>query len=432
MLEKLDDGWFRFAGGRRWRVRAPDYLCEVDDPNNTPSLLNEKGVVERTRRIRAFYDGRIEYGALNRDGVGLDILVANAQTESLGTVPSPLIRSDLDRTLAEHPELPLGVRLDHLLRTIGASKSSKWLVRREPGYTTPVATPGRVSVGAHHMLIATARGLPSQVKLGICIEDGIREQVIKLAAESLYSATLAVEFLNRHSARHVGQLPMIAATYNAGSPRTTTTNPWHLVQYGEHIDRWISYYNASRQSVNASRATFLPPAPIAPTTISAAPFPAGSPVAPKNNDQLSAHFNLAEFVHSDKARELGINNQPTPALVANLRMLAERMEQVRTLLGGRGIKVNSAYRCLELNRALKSLDTSKHRLGLAIDFICPDFGSPLAICRAIAASGISFDQLIHEYGHWVHLGLAQKGSIERKQQLTIDKTGTHVGLLPIT
>lgn len=431
MLEQLGDGWFRFAGGRRWRVRNPDYLCEVDDPGNIPSLYREHGIPDRLRRVRAFYAGRLNFGSLDRDGNALDILVANAMTESYGTVPSPLDRKDLERTLDAHPELPLDIRLDQLLRGIGAEKATRWLVRREPGYTTPIKTPGRVSVGAHHMLLATARGLPSQVRRGLPQDEGIREQIVRLAAESLYSAGLAVEYLNAAAAMHQGQLPMIAATYNAGRPRFTAANDWRLVQYGEHINRWIGYYNASRQSIGNSVPVNSRAVPTAPATRTTSPLPAGTPVAPGNNEQLSAHFTLAEFVRSDKARELGIDNQPTPALITNLRRLAAQMEQVRNLLGDREIKVNSAYRCLELNRALGSRDTSMHRHGLAIDFVCPNFGTPLAICREIAASTIPFDQVIHEYGSWVHFGLAVEGSSTRRQQLTIDREGTHAGLLPI-
>lgn len=434
MLERLNDGWQRFDGGRRWRCRAPDYLCEIDDPGYVPSLLKQPGTAERVRRIHAFYAGRIAMGLLDRDGTALDILVANSMTESYGTVPSPLNRAALERTLDAHPELSLDARLDTLLREIGAQRSTRWLVRFEPGYRMPAATPSRVSVGAHQMLLSTAAALPSQRRPDGLSPTTVREQVVRLASESLHSAQLAVEYLNAHSGQHQGELPLIAATYNAGSPRHTNANPWHLVQYGEHIDRWIGYYNASRQTAGAVAA--LPPgrpaAPPPPLPVTrSTELPAGSPVLPGNEAQLSPHFSLAELTRSDKARELSISNVPTAAVVANLRRLADRLEQVRALLGGRVITVNSAYRCPQLNHAVGSKDTSKHLHGLAADIVCPTFGSPLLICQTIAASGMPFDQLIHEFGRWVHLGLAFDGKAERRQQLTIDSRGTHVGLLPL-
>lgn len=434
MLERLDDGWMRFDRGRRWRCRAPAYLCEVDDAGQVPTLLPQPGIAERVRRIRSFYAGRLGLGALDREGTALDILVANAMTESYGSVPSLLERAALERALDQHPELPLDLRLDTLLRQIGADRGTRWLVRLEPGYSAPVATPSRVSVGAHHMLLSTAAALPSQRRSGLTAPNAVREQVLRLAADSLHAAQLAVEYLNGRSGQHQGQLPLIAATYNAGSPRRTDANPWHLVQYGAHIDRWIGYYNASRQAMGAvaapAPARSAAPPPPRPTTLATA-LPAGSPVASANAGQLTAHFSLAELTRSDKARELGIANQATPAVAANLRRVAERLEQVRALLGDRPIAVNSAYRCPELNRAVGSRNTSMHLHGLAADIVCPAFGTPLAVSRAIAASAIPFDQVIHEFGRWVHLGLAFDGGPERRQQLTIDRHGTHVGLLPV-
>jgi len=434
MLERLDGGWKRFNGGRRWRCSAPAYLCEVDDPGHVPSLLPQPGIAERVRRIHAFYAGRITMGALDVDGTGLDILVANAMTESYGTVPSPLDRAALDRILDSHPELPLDARLDTLLRQIRADHSTRWLVRFEPNYLMPAATPSRVSVGAHHMLLSTASALPSQRRRNAPGPTTMREHVVRLASESLYAAQLAVEYLNGHSGQHQGQLPLIAATYNAGSPRPTSVNPWHLVQFGEHIDRWIGYYNASRRATGATTAPgpthAILPAPPQPPTDSTQ-LPAGSPVQPGNETLLSAHFSLAELTRSEKALQLGISNVPTADVVSNLRRLADRLEQVRALLGARTLTINSAYRCPELNRAVGSKGTSKHLSGLAADFVCPTFGSPLDICRVIAASGLAFDQLIHEFGHWVHFGLAVEGAPERRQQLTIDSDGTHVGLLPV-
>lgn len=432
MLESLPDGWMRFDGGRRWRCRTPGYLCEVDDPGGVPSLLHEHGVADKLRRIRALYAGRLQMGALDRDGTALDILTANAMTESYGTVPSPLNTGSLDEALDRHPELPLDLRLDTLLRQFGAQGEARWLVRMEPGYVNPVSTPARVSVGAHHMLISTANMLPSQRHAGSG-PAAVRNQVVQLAANSLHAATLAIEYLNGQFGRHQGQLPLIAATYNAGSVRSTTANPWHLLQYGAHLDRWIGYYNASRASVAAPQITASPSLspPLAMPLAAATALPAGSPVLPGNEAQLTAHFSLAEFTASSRARELGIANQPSPAVVERLRRVADRIEAVRTLLGNRSIQINSGYRCLELNRALGSKDNSMHPQGLAVDFVCPGFGSPLDICRAVAASRIGFDQMIHEFGRWVHLGLSLEGTAERRQQLTIDHGGTHVGLLPV-
>jgi zinc D-Ala-D-Ala carboxypeptidase len=134
--------------------------------------------------------------------------------------------------------------------------------------------------------------------------------------------------------------------------------------------------------------------------------------------QLSANFSLAQLTHSDTALKHGIANTVEPAHLINLRRLAAALEQVQRLLQ-HPLTINSAYRNREVNRLVGGVPASRHALGLAVDFVCPAFGTPLEVARAIAASPLGFDQLIHEYGRWVHLGLAVEGETERRQLLTI-------------
>lgn len=132
---------------------------------------------------------------------------------------------------------------------------------------------------------------------------------------------------------------------------------------------------------------------------------------------LTIHFALAELTHSQTADRRGIDNTPTDEIVENLMSLAQTLERVRVLLGSRPIVISSGYRSPDLNRAVGGARNSAHLYGLAADFICPGYGTPLQICKAIAASGIDFDQLIQE-GTWVHLGLSQPGQKSRRQVLT--------------
>lgn len=118
---------------------------------------------------------------------------------------------------------------------------------------------------------------------------------------------------------------------------------------------------------------------------------------------LTENFTLEELTHSDYATRHRINNTPSPQVVQNLKKLANTLEQVRSLLGA-PINVNSGYRGLELNRAMKGASTSGHLLGFAADFTARKFGSPDAIVREIIKSGIKYDQLIEE-GTWVHISI---------------------------
>ena len=142
---------------------------------------------------------------------------------------------------------------------------------------------------------------------------------------------------------------------------------------------------------------------------------------------LTANFTLEELVASKTANDRGINNQPSDDVIAALRQTADLLEKIRSLLGNRPMTITSGYRCLDLNRALGSKDDSDHIKGLAADFVCPGFGSPPAICQAIAASPIEFRQLIDESNsagdQWVHIA-AGTG----RQLLTINANGVRFGL----
>lgn len=128
-------------------------------------------------------------------------------------------------------------------------------------------------------------------------------------------------------------------------------------------------------------------------------------------NQLTAHFALEEL-SCTQHREF--DNTPPPEVVAQLRLTAARMEEVRRRLGDRVISVSSGYRCRALNRAVGGASTSAHLTGHAVDFNCYGFGDPLAVCRAIAESDLVFDQLIEE-GTWVHISFDPR---LRRQVLT--------------
>ncbi len=113
--------------------------------------------------------------------------------------------------------------------------------------------------------------------------------------------------------------------------------------------------------------------------------------------KLSTHFTLSEMT----VTSTGLDNQPTPAHLANLKIAAAGMEKVRAALG-KPILVNSAYRSATVNRKVGGVPTSAHCQGYAVDFRVTGM-SPLEICRAIVAAGIKFDQLIEENGRWTHI-----------------------------
>jgi zinc D-Ala-D-Ala carboxypeptidase len=138
---------------------------------------------------------------------------------------------------------------------------------------------------------------------------------------------------------------------------------------------------------------------------------------------LTLHFTFEELTYSATAARLGLDNTPTPAAVANLRLVAAIMEKIRLLVGGKPIVVHSGYRSVEVNRSVGGVETSAHCRGLACDFVCPIFGTPTEVALAILKSDIEYDQLILEYG-WVHVGLAENGSVFRREALTKRSPGS--------
>ena len=136
---------------------------------------------------------------------------------------------------------------------------------------------------------------------------------------------------------------------------------------------------------------------------------------------LSPHFTLEELTHTDH-REL--ENIPNEAELANLKRLAEFLETVKTVLGGKPIMVNSAFRSKAVNDAVGSKDTSQHRIGCAADIRVPGI-TPDEVVKAIIASEISYDQVIREFDRWTHISIPNAGA-PRKQALIIDKAGTRV------
>lgn len=134
--------------------------------------------------------------------------------------------------------------------------------------------------------------------------------------------------------------------------------------------------------------------------------------------QLSPHFHLSELTVSQTAARRGIPNSPDAAMIAQLKRTAARMEQVRAILGSNPILISSGYRSPAVNKAVRGSRTSAHMTGHAVDFTCPGFGSPYQVALKLSQELPDFDQLIQEFGQWVHVGF---GPGQRNQLLTAAK-----------
>lgn len=123
----------------------------------------------------------------------------------------------------------------------------------------------------------------------------------------------------------------------------------------------------------------------------------------------------AELCRSETALRCGIDNTPPAELLANLHCLATGLAAIEGLLGA-PVEISSGFRCDALNAAVGGVPGSQHTQGQAADFACPSRGTPEEIAVLIAGSSIVFDQLILEFGRWVHVSFSAD---PRRRAMTI-------------
>lgn len=150
---------------------------------------------------------------------------------------------------------------------------------------------------------------------------------------------------------------------------------------------------------------------------------------------LTDHFTLEEMVISEVAARKGLDNTPSDTVIANLTRVAQYLEQVRSAAKvaygpDKVVIVTSGYRSPAVNEAVGGVSTSAHCKGLAADIHVPGV-AVLDLARLIEAKLTGYDQLIHEFGAWVHVGLSE--GAPRHMSLTIGghPVTTRTGLLPL-
>lgn len=125
------------------------------------------------------------------------------------------------------------------------------------------------------------------------------------------------------------------------------------------------------------------------------------------------YFTLKEFIKSDTADSRRIDNTPSWEVVEHLNSLCEHILDPLREAWGSGIKINSGYRCTELNDAVGGSATSVHRFGYAADLWPLGFGLKFDSFVAftidfLQKNHIKFDQLLIEKNSrgqvWLHIG----------------------------
>ena len=141
--------------------------------------------------------------------------------------------------------------------------------------------------------------------------------------------------------------------------------------------------------------------------------------------RISKHISYKEAVGSNYAKQKGIKNKPNEEQVKNMKLLAEKVFEPLREWVGCPIKVNSMFRSLELNTALKGSKTSSHMKGEAMDITSMGGKSNLEMFHYIK-DNLEFDQLIWEFGKepkWLHVSYSPVKN--RKQVLVTKKRGVY-------
>lgn len=141
---------------------------------------------------------------------------------------------------------------------------------------------------------------------------------------------------------------------------------------------------------------------------------------------MDRDFSLQEFEHSDKAKELNINNAIQSQEIKDaIQSLIDSVLQPLRDAWGKPLAINSGYRCKELNAAVGGVPTSQHTKGEAAD-VCPfgrnghgDIKAVTELARLAVKLDLPFDQMIL-YPSFVHFSHKLKG--EQRKQILYNKS----------
>lgn len=127
------------------------------------------------------------------------------------------------------------------------------------------------------------------------------------------------------------------------------------------------------------------------------------------------YFTIKELCKSSTAIQKGIDNTPNSEIVSNLKQLVDQVLDPLRKRYGKPIKVNSGYRCPQLNKAVKGATNSQHMKGLAADITAGSVKENKILFQLVQELNLPFDQLIDEKKFsWIHVSVSNK---PRKQVL---------------
>jgi uncharacterized protein YcbK (DUF882 family) len=142
--------------------------------------------------------------------------------------------------------------------------------------------------------------------------------------------------------------------------------------------------------------------------------------------KLTEHFTLEEMTVSEYAARNGLKNDPSETAVQNLKVLCKTVLEPLRLIVQKPVIITSGYRSKTVNKAIGGSSTSQHVKGQAADFIV--IGMTVEEVFDIIAERLPYDQLIQEFGKWVHVSYAGK---LRHEKLLAKSAGGKTKYIPV-
>ena len=133
-------------------------------------------------------------------------------------------------------------------------------------------------------------------------------------------------------------------------------------------------------------------------------------------EQITKNFTLEEFTRSETAERMGIKNVPgNRERLAIVNLCAKLLQPLRDIYG-KPIRINSGYRCPELNKAVGGVSNSMHQNGEASDLSID--GKARELLELIEENHLPFDQaILYRKQNFLHVSLKVEG--ENREQIIV-------------
>lgn len=238
-------GWKSYNGGRRWRKLSTGHY-EVEGQG----VIRTSGAPLTMMYLVREWGEAITFAA-EVAGIPREYLAAMITVEAARNRNSPL-----DETWSTAKRL--GRLVGSAWRRVFGDEAT-WRkhnrlrfdpisLRFEPGYVNIYDTPGRVSASLGQVLYSTARAMAAKHDLKLKLDIGGRTLDLSDSTALIFEPHLclvvAALYMRDRMDVHGDDLVLLTGSYNAGSLKPSTSNPFGMLTYhATRTDSCIRYYN---------------------------------------------------------------------------------------------------------------------------------------------------------------------------------------------